>query len=149
MKEVIQAYQPTKDTKSKTPPSPPKRKTLDEQKVKNNMTRDKAIKILNLLLFLGGCGCPKEEIEQCLEMAIKVLEQESTAENEELNFVQEHKKIPTTLDLTPKTGHWIYGVDEDTGEKDLYAWTCSECGGKYPWQPKYCPNCGAKMESEG
>lgn len=47
-----------------------------------------------------------------------------------------------------KTGHWIYGIDEDTGEKDLYAWTCSECGGKYPWQPKYCPNCGAKMESE-
>ena len=23
--------------------------------------------------------------------------------------------------------------------------TCSLCGGKYPWQPNYCPNCGARM----
>lgn len=45
----------------------------------------------------------------------------------------------------PEKGSWVYGVDTDTGERDLYAWTCSECGGKYPWQPKFCPNCGVKM----
>ena len=43
-------------------------------------------------------------------------------------------------------GEWVFGYDDETKEKDLYAWTCSLCGGKYPWQPNYCPNCGAKME---
>lgn len=43
------------------------------------------------------------------------------------------------------TGEWIFGIDEETGEQDCYAWTCSECGEKYPWQPNFCPNCGAKM----
>ena len=42
-------------------------------------------------------------------------------------------------------GEWIYGTDPITGEKDCKAWTCSLCGGKYPWQPNYCPNCGARM----
>lgn len=47
-----------------------------------------------------------------------------------------------------KTGHWVHGE------------YCSECGCDVPgyiidwkWQKdkdaKYCPNCGAKMESEG
>lgn len=45
-----------------------------------------------------------------------------------------------------KTGEWIYGTDDETGKIDLYAWTCSECYEKYPWKPKFCPNCGAKME---
>ena len=48
-----------------------------------------------------------------------------------------------------KHGKWVFGCDEETGEQDLYAWTCSLCGEKYPWQPNFCPNCGAQMESEG
>jgi hypothetical protein len=40
------------------------------------MTREDAIKILNTVLLLGKCDCPKEEIEECLKMAIKALEQE-------------------------------------------------------------------------
>lgn len=44
----------------------------------------------------------------------------------------------------PKTGHWVkksqYGNDY-----------CSECGYELLMygKTKYCPNCGAKMESEG
>lgn len=58
----------------------------------------------------------------------------------------------------PQTGHWInYDCDEDKYDKIK----CSECGhsfivDSYHWcdigftkdDLKYCPNCGAKMESE-
>ena len=40
------------------------------------MTREEAIKIFNTVLLFGKCDCPKEEIEECLKMAIKALEQE-------------------------------------------------------------------------
>ena len=40
------------------------------------MTKEEAIKILNTVLFFGKCDCLKEEIEECLKMAIKALEQE-------------------------------------------------------------------------
>lgn len=46
----------------------------------------------------------------------------------------------------PKIGHWIEHEIEDTCR-----WlTCSVCG--HEWVNKkenFCPNCGAKMESEG
>ena len=40
------------------------------------MKREEAIKIFNTVLFFGKCDCQKEEIEGCLKMAIKALEQE-------------------------------------------------------------------------
>lgn len=46
------------------------------------MTREGAIKIFNTVLFFGNCDCPKEEIEECLKMAIKALEKESTTKND-------------------------------------------------------------------
>ena len=39
------------------------------------MTRDDAIKIFNTVLFCGKCDAPKEEIEECLKIAIEALEQ--------------------------------------------------------------------------
>lgn len=41
------------------------------------MTREEAVKIFNTVLLFGKCDCPMEEIEECLNMAIKALEQES------------------------------------------------------------------------
>ncbi len=62
------------------------------------------------------------EISEVFDMAIKALEQE------------------------PKTGHWIISPN------DCFV-SCSECGlhgdkGIYKHY-RWCPNCGAKMESEG
>ena len=60
--------------------------------------------------------------------------------------VSEIKNLPS---VTPKqkTGHWIKGecncpVCGEDKYKDLDADVWSD------WQPKFCPNCGAKMESE-
>ena len=83
------------------------------------MTREEAIKIYNTVLLFGKCDCPKEEIEECLKMAIKALEQE------------------------PRKGHW----NDIPKYKDI-AWQCSECGHFTTMKHNYCPNCGAKMESE-
>lgn len=50
---------------------------------------------------------------------------------------------------TPKTGHWIVTMDCEGKTRKC---TCDKCGyetGKYTWHnPNYCPNCGARMESE-
>ena len=54
------------------------------------------------------------------------------------------KGIPSVNPQEPKTGHWI---DHQDG-RWIYA-KCSECGTVHDTQTNYCPNCGAKMESEG
>lgn len=46
-----------------------------------------------------------------------------------------------------KHGHWIF-------VKDMVSYIkCSECGAGICWvntkRPKYCPNCGAKMDGDG
>lgn len=52
-------------------------------------------------------------------------------------------------DVEPvRHGRWIYGTDEETGEQDIVAWTCSLCGEKTPWQPRYCMHCGARMDGD-
>ena len=49
----------------------------------------------------------------------------------------------------PKTGHWIYSKDINTGE---IRWSeCSVCGNGEigcAKRMKYCPECGARMEDK-
>lgn len=47
----------------------------------------------------------------------------------------------------PKTGRWIYTGDYNTDGM----LKCSECGFEHDVSERflYCPNCGARMESEG
>ena len=54
-----------------------------------------------------------------------------------------------TLDYEPvRHGEWMNNVDENGFL--LNAWRkCSVCGGlNYSKKPSYCPNCGAKMDSQ-
>lgn len=45
----------------------------------------------------------------------------------------------------PKTGHWISHYDEDAKE----GWyECDRCHTERAFNTDYCPDCGAKMESE-
>ena len=49
----------------------------------------------------------------------------------------------------PKTGHWIMTGDHYTGAyEDINYVKCSCCGEYSLEEGDYCPNCGAKMESE-
>lgn len=59
--------------------------------------------------------------------------------------------LPPVKPQEPKTGHWIEVIDEiDSLGNKTWHHKCSICGnedsgwGNY----KYCPNCGARMESE-
>ena len=52
----------------------------------------------------------------------------------------------------PKVGKWIEEYNGN-GWNDYWDYTCSNCGKKYEradilYKANYCPNCGAKMESE-
>ena len=48
------------------------------------------------------------------------------------------------LEQEPKTGRWI----EDEDDMKWTVW-CSECHEDNDDCSNYCPNCGARMESEG
>lgn len=69
--------------------------------------------------------------------------------NHMLTFTE---KLPS-VQPKPKTGHWIKTPKAVMGEG--YMWYCDKCeyqvyqdsSKPYP-DEKYCPNCGAKMESE-
>lgn len=125
------------------------------------MTREKAIDIFKCLAY-HNLRPSEEEIDE----AIKALEQKPCEDcisrqavldiNESHHgqmpnhinhqIWQEIKDLPSVQPKT-KTGKWVYGdhrcpcCGEDKF-KDLDADIWAD------WFPKYCPNCGAKMESE-
>ena len=52
-----------------------------------------------------------------------------------------------------KHGRWIFAKDVVAYLKDIISYIkCSECGDDICWvntkRPKYCPNCGARMDGE-
>ena len=135
------------------------------------MTSEEAIKELSYIadeMPSMECGDWKE----ALHMAIKTLEQEPcedaisrhdveciveelenichNAPQEVLELLAKLKNAPFATPY-PKTGHWIEVIDEiDSLGNKTWHHKCSICGnedsgwGNY----KFCPNCGAKMESE-
>lgn len=135
------------------------------------MTREDAIKILNTVLLFGKCDCSKKEIEECLKMSIKALEQESCKDcisrAEALKVVND-MDIPEGMSVFEIKGH--IGVEISTlppatpkrkvGEwikknNDYFDWyECSECGygsdGEMKYnrlcdvRTKFCPDCGSQ-----
>lgn len=62
-------------------------------------------------------------------------------------------KEQTPIDAV-KHGHWIFTKDVVAYIKDIISYIkCSECGDDICWvntkRPKYCPNCGARMDDVG
>ena len=102
------------------------------------MTRAEAIKILDRydLNFcdIEGNPIPPQDLAEAFDMAIKSLEQ--------------------------KRGKWVDRASELDAGLGRHNFVCSECahtawyfvGGSEDWwdtrKPNYCPNCGARMESD-
>lgn len=142
------------------------------------MTREEAIKLLTQYIDYDAETPDYYEMEKACKVALKVLKQEpcedciSRAEaianirilypdmpvvdimgarhkwSEKYQQYRDCEKILADLPSIqpkPKTGHWIKSSNGMFAE-------CSDCGkhGEYGLlkQYKYCPNCGAKMESE-
>lgn len=68
---------------------------------------------------------------------------------EELKMLLDKIKKAPSVNPQPKTGHWIYSYDVNTGE---ITWSkCSKCGNEErgcAQRRKYCPECGARMRGE-
>lgn len=96
------------------------------------MTREEKVNLLNVLL----------EIEEKNDIGNLT----STDRREFQQWVED-------LEQEPKTGRWVIKAEGFPPEPIT---VCSECGfdkdysirPKYFHRIKYCPNCGAKMESE-
>lgn len=100
------------------------------------------------------------EILTALDLAIKALEQQPCddaisrqavddaiydySRSCDVNYHQIMEFIEKIPSVTPqpKTGHWIF---DEILDKHYYCSECKSMGVDY-WD--YCPNCGAKMESE-
>lgn len=102
-----------------------------------------------------------EKIQAAQDKIIKLLEQETieveAAKLQEVynkGYADGQKALAEHIKLCqeeqePKTGHWIMHIDDLFPTESTME--CSECGEHQPLtiDDNYCPNCGAKMESEG
>ena len=55
------------------------------------------------------------------------------------------REMPEADVVEHKKGKWISRKNE-LKNKDW--WTCSECQGRFDYEWKFCPNCGADMREE-
>ena len=127
------------------------------------MTREEAIETLKLLkpnMRFDKSGWLYAK--QAFEMAIQALSQEPTdAVSREavyqllLNMAssaygfEEIRRIADKLpSVTHKLGKWQRVSIDKYIQHAMAYYECSECGGQTIGEPKFCSNCGAKMESE-
>lgn len=70
-------------------------------------------------------------------------------DHDRISFDEFEKRIKPLKEEVRPTGHWILVIE------DWNKWTCSECGFSERTDIhvtlgyRFCPKCGAKMESEG
>lgn len=138
---------------------------------RSRMTREEAITIIGNLedkdILFNPC-----DVQDAKTMAIKALEQEPSGDLISRQAVQDYiakylsqylyddvreavevidefiGELPPVNPQEPKMGHWIVGSDTDIKGETVYWFTCSNCNSDRGQHTNYCPDCGAKMESE-
>ncbi len=102
------------------------------------MTREDAIKNLKWLLECSYVDSFEDAENEAIEMAIKALEQNESAEEWYKLFVEK---------LEQETGHWVKVTNGRGGHE------CDVCHDYAPsfqsgdeYLSPFCPNCGAKMQ---
>ena len=112
------------------------------------MTREQAVRLLEgkAYMFYG-------EVQlKALAMAIEALEQQTCDNckfNEETDGMNCYECVNgisdnfEALQQEPKRGYWL-----EAREEDPCWYICSECGRMVDDDSDYCPNCGARMESD-
>lgn len=89
------------------------------------MTAEEAIKILNTVLFFGKCDCQKEEIEECLKMAIEALKKTSWVPITYRDMTEEEKNEITVNTVDTVEGIQILNCSlPDDGEEVLITTYC-------------------------
>lgn len=88
----------------------------------------------------------REERQKAID-ALKISAPVIAVTREEFNdYIQTLNQVMDWLEQEPKTGHWW---ERDTYPQECECWDCSECQETVFERTNYCPNCGARMESEG
>lgn len=128
------------------------------------MTNENAIRWLKDLL---KSDLPMEQYQTALEKGIEALDQEPCDDaisrqavqdyiakylsqylyndvREAVEVIDEYIGELPSVNPQPKTGHWI-PIQESVG---IFRYKCDKCGRYNRAISDYCPNCGAKMESE-
>ena len=77
-----------------------------------------------------------------------VIERCINAQNlkEAREFDEAKQIVIEALEQEPKRGHWTNEAGKPNDEQ--YSLYCSECKAWSEYRDRYCPNCGARMESE-
>lgn len=119
---------------------------------KREMTREEAIINLNTISVAFVDPVTKEQreiIDETFRVAIEALKQEPC---DDATLKDIFCMGCEYREQEPKTGHWF--VDErPESDREIICSNCEQPIFKYhkmdfDYRPKYCPNCGAKMESE-
>lgn len=97
-------------------------------------------------------GDYKEALKMLLDKIehAPAIDPDPSEEDEELDFVQKHKKLPIILETRDKA-HWIeVGREEGALGIEYKCYRCSKCGweSSLPIPRNFCPECGSDMKGE-
>ena len=86
-------------------------------------------------------------LKSCLCKCCNILHSGEPCEPSECN-VMDFIDSQSTIDAVEVVhGRWEF--EKNPYLRDTWLYRCTACDGRYGDNPRYCPNCGAKMDGDG